>query len=206
MSYPPGAPHYHRKSLQDFCRDSRNLLFVNDLSQRVKFLKHSRLNVVAFLNELPHTQHDPNSFVIDVGVAMNSLICFTVSGVFREVVSKSGGNPPIRAFSRVFTAVPAPQGLCIVNDMMTISAATPAQEKAAFTSPAPTPSPSPVPGPSGLSEPQQQMIKMFAEQSGMNEEWSQSCLEQNGWEYNKSAQVFTELKAQNKIPPEAFLK
>ncbi|XP_019647903.1 PREDICTED: nuclear RNA export factor 1-like isoform X2 [Branchiostoma belcheri] len=203
---PLNAPHYQRKSLQDFSRDSRNLLFVRDLSQRVKYLKHSRLNVVAFLNELPHTQHDPNSFVIDVGVAMNSLMCFTVSGLFREVVSKSGGNPPIRSFSRVFTAVPAAQGLCIVNDMMTISAASPTQEKAAFASPAPTPSPSPVPGPSGLSEPQQQMVKMFAEQSGMNEEWSQSCLEQNGWEYNKSAQVFTELKGQNKIPPEAFLK
>ncbi|KAI8489290.1 poly(A)+ mRNA export from nucleus [Branchiostoma belcheri] len=206
VSSPLNAPHYQRKSLQDFSRDSRNLLFVRDLSQRVKYLKHSRLNVVAFLNELPHTQHDPNSFVIDVGVAMNSLMCFTVSGLFREVVSKSGGNPPIRSFSRVFTAVPAAQGLCIVNDMMTISAASPTQEKAAFASPAPTPSPSPVPGPSGLSEPQQQMVKMFAEQSGMNEEWSQSCLEQNGWEYNKSAQVFTELKAQNKIPPEAFLK
>lgn len=33
---------------------------------RFKLLKHTRLNVVAFLNELPKTQHDVNSFVVDV--------------------------------------------------------------------------------------------------------------------------------------------
>ena len=33
---------------------------------RFKLLKHTRLNVVAFLNELPRTQHDVSSFVVDV--------------------------------------------------------------------------------------------------------------------------------------------
>uniref|UniRef100_A0A8C7EH14 Uncharacterized protein n=1 Tax=Nothoprocta perdicaria TaxID=30464 RepID=A0A8C7EH14_NOTPE len=35
-------------------------------AMRFKLLKHTRLNVVAFLNELPKTQHDVNSFVVDV--------------------------------------------------------------------------------------------------------------------------------------------
>lgn len=35
-------------------------------AMRFKLLKHTRLNVVAFLNELPKTQHDINSFVVDV--------------------------------------------------------------------------------------------------------------------------------------------
>lgn len=33
---------------------------------RFRLLKHTRLNVVAFLNELPKTQHDINSFVVDI--------------------------------------------------------------------------------------------------------------------------------------------
>ncbi|ETE61243.1 Nuclear RNA export factor 1, partial [Ophiophagus hannah] len=33
---------------------------------RFRLLKHTKLNVVAFLSELPKTQHDVNSFVVDV--------------------------------------------------------------------------------------------------------------------------------------------
>lgn len=33
---------------------------------RFRLLKHTRLNVVAFLNELPKTQHDVSSFVVDI--------------------------------------------------------------------------------------------------------------------------------------------
>lgn len=33
---------------------------------RYRLLKHTRLNVVAFLNELPKTQHDIASFTTDV--------------------------------------------------------------------------------------------------------------------------------------------
>lgn len=33
---------------------------------RFRLLKHTKLNVVAFLSELPKTQHDVNSFMVDV--------------------------------------------------------------------------------------------------------------------------------------------
>lgn len=42
------------------------LLFFLFLATRFRLLKHTRLNVVAFLNELPKTQHDVASFNIDV--------------------------------------------------------------------------------------------------------------------------------------------
>ncbi|XP_041316491.1 nuclear RNA export factor 1-like [Pyrgilauda ruficollis] len=51
---------------------------------RFKLLKHTRLNVVAFLNELPKTQHDVNSFVVDICAQTNTLLCFTVHGIFKE--------------------------------------------------------------------------------------------------------------------------
>ena len=41
---------------------------------RFRLLKHTRLNVVAFLSELPKTQHDTASLIVDVNT-------FTVSGM-----------------------------------------------------------------------------------------------------------------------------
>lgn len=41
-------------------------VYFSSLAMRFRLLKHTRLNVVAFLNELPKTQHDIASFVIDV--------------------------------------------------------------------------------------------------------------------------------------------
>ena len=52
----------------------------------------------------------------------------------------------------------------------------------------------------------QQLVVSFAEQSGMNAEWSKTCLEQNGWDFERAAKVFMELKNNNSIPPEAFIK
>lgn len=81
---------------------------------RFRLLKHTRLNVVAFINELPKTQHDIASFNVDVNTftvrsclfcqhvisllclnneyvlilfvlfKQNTLLSFTVSGVFKE--------------------------------------------------------------------------------------------------------------------------
>lgn len=43
------------------------ILYCSDPSAtRFRLLKHTRLNVVAFLNELPKTQHDIASFNVDV--------------------------------------------------------------------------------------------------------------------------------------------
>lgn len=47
---------------------------MRDLEQRCRHLKNGRLPVVSFLSELPPTQHDPQSFGVD-------LTFFTVSGV-----------------------------------------------------------------------------------------------------------------------------
>ncbi len=44
---------------------------------RFRLLKHTRLNVVAFLNELPKTQHDIASFTVDVNTytVSSSVFC-----------------------------------------------------------------------------------------------------------------------------------
>lgn len=52
-----------------------NLGFSSPTALRFRLLKHTRLNVVAFLNELPKTQHDINSFVVDIS-AQTVSTCF----------------------------------------------------------------------------------------------------------------------------------
>ncbi|KAI7796490.1 nuclear RNA export factor 1 [Triplophysa rosa] len=191
-----------KSSLGEYQKDSRNIKRLKDPSTRFRLLKHTRLNVVAFLNELPRTQHDVASFNVDVNTYTNTLLAFTVTGVFKEVDGKSRDS--FRAFSRVFIAVPAGNaGLCIVNDELFVRNATTEEIRCAFVAPAPTPSSSPVPT---LSAVQQEMLAAFSLKSGMNLEWSQKCLQDNDWDFERAAQIFSGLKAHGKIPDVAFVK
>uniref|UniRef100_A0A1A8KPB9 Nuclear RNA export factor 1 n=1 Tax=Nothobranchius kuhntae TaxID=321403 RepID=A0A1A8KPB9_NOTKU len=193
-----------RNSLGEYHKDSRNLKRVKDSTMRFRLLKHTRLNVVAFLNEFPKTQHDIASFTVDVNTYTNTLLSFTVSGVFKEVVVDGKSRESTMAFFRVLITVPAgTSGLCIVNDQLFVRMATTEEIRRAFVAPAPTPSSSPVPT---LSAPQQEMLTSFSQKSGMNLEWSQKCLLDNEWDFNRAAQIFTQLKADGKIPDVAFIK
>ncbi|XP_042201185.1 pyruvate carboxylase, mitochondrial [Callorhinchus milii] len=197
---------YYLQLAEELVRAGTHILGIKRLwlltALRSKLLKHTRLNVVAFLNDLPKTQHDIASFVLDVSTQTHTLLCFSVYGVFKEVDGKSRDS--VRAFSRVFVAVPAENaGLCIVNDQLFIRNATTEEIRKAFATPAPTPSSSPVPT---LAAPQQEMLQAFSLQSGMNIEWSQKCLQDNDWDFNQAAQVFTTLKAEGKIPEVAFMR
>uniref|UniRef100_A0A6Q2ZJV1 Nuclear RNA export factor 1 n=1 Tax=Esox lucius TaxID=8010 RepID=A0A6Q2ZJV1_ESOLU len=178
---------------REYHKDSRNLKHLKDPSTRFRLLKHTRLNVVALLNKLPKTQHDIASFNIDVNTHTSMLLSFTVSGVFKEV--EGAFQDGVRAFSRVFIAVPAGNsGLCIVNDQLFVRIATMEEICSAFATPAPTPSSSLVPA---LSTPKQEMLSTFSLKSGMNLEWSQKCLQDNNWDFNIAAQIFTQLKVTN---------
>uniref|UniRef100_A0A8C7N141 Nuclear RNA export factor 1b n=1 Tax=Oncorhynchus kisutch TaxID=8019 RepID=A0A8C7N141_ONCKI len=169
-------------SLGDYHKDSRNLKKLKDPTTRFRLLKHTRLNVVAFLSELPKTQHDTASLIVDVNT-------FTV------IEGKSRDS--VRAFCRVFVTVPAGgTSLCIVNDELFVRNATTEEIRRAFVAPAPTPSSSPVPT---LSAPQQEMLSAFSLKSGMNLEWSQKCLQDNEWDFNRAGQVFTDLKVNNSL-------
>uniref|UniRef100_H2UBW5 Nuclear RNA export factor 1 n=1 Tax=Takifugu rubripes TaxID=31033 RepID=H2UBW5_TAKRU len=191
LTTPYSTQNPSRSSLGEYHKDSRNLKRLKDSTIRYRLLKHTRLNVVAFLNELPKTQHDIASFTVDV----NTYTVIAVDAKSRESTM---------AFSRVFITVPAGNtGLCIVNDQLFIRMATTEEIRRAFVAPAPTPSSSPVPT---LTASQQDMLTAFSQKSGMNLEWSQKCLQDNAWDFNAAAQVFTQLKMEGKIPDVAFIK
>uniref|UniRef100_A0A670JST8 Nuclear RNA export factor 1 n=1 Tax=Podarcis muralis TaxID=64176 RepID=A0A670JST8_PODMU len=196
LSIPFSLHNHSRSTLAEYFKNSRNVKKLKDPTMRFRLLKHTKLNVVAFLSELPKTQHDINSFIVDVCAQTNTLLSFTVNGVFKEVDGKCRDS--VRAFTRVFIVVPAGNnGLCIVNDQLFIRKATNKEIRKAFVMPAPTPSSSPVPT---LTAEQQEMLQNFSLQSGMNLEWSQKCLLDNDWNYAHAAQVFTQLKVSALVP------
>ncbi len=55
------------------CDDDEFCHFLS--ATRFRLLKHTRLNVVAFLNELPKTQHDIASLIVDVNTYTVSQTC-----------------------------------------------------------------------------------------------------------------------------------
>uniref|UniRef100_A0A8C8HPT8 NTF2 domain-containing protein n=1 Tax=Oncorhynchus tshawytscha TaxID=74940 RepID=A0A8C8HPT8_ONCTS len=155
-----------RCSLGDYHKDTRNLKKLKDPSTRFRLLKHTRLNVVAFLNELPKTHHDTASLNVDV----NTFTSLTMSLFLSFTLVEGKSRDSVRAFSRVFITVPAGgTSLCIVNDELFVRNATTEEIRRAFVAPAPTPSSSPVPT---LSAPQQEMLSAFSLKSAKGPEAS----------------------------------
>ncbi|XP_071962613.1 nuclear RNA export factor 1-like [Antedon mediterranea] len=204
LSIPNSSSRTNRTNLGSFNKYSRNLFKVKDSGQRFKLLKQSRLSVTAFLKDLPGTQHDIASFIVDVSLAQGTLLLFTVDGVFKEVESRNS-NPQIIAFSRIFLTH-FDNRLVILNDELILKCPTENQIKAAFPSAAPTPSHSPVlQSSSGPSENEKMiMVTQFIKDSGMNVQYSKMCLEETQWDYQRAGKLFSEMKAQGNISKEAF--
>ncbi|XP_064600486.1 nuclear RNA export factor 1-like [Liolophura sinensis] len=192
--------------------DCRNLLRVKDTERRLKMLKCGKLSIVSFLSSssFPKTKHDRNSLHVDVNIVTNELLMFSVTGLFKEVTSRND-REIVRAFRRVFSTISLGGGIVITNDMLSVTNASPEQVQGAFKNPAPTPSSSPVLGAAPLQNPlegadgaRMAMVQQFSTESGMNMEWSSKCLEQNAWNFEKAAKIFTDLQKEGRIPPEAF--
>nr|XP_038956086.1 nuclear RNA export factor 2-like [Rattus norvegicus] len=124
-------------SLEDYLKDNRNMKMLTNSFLRMQLLKHKKYNIVTCLHELPKTQHDLNSYVVDICVQTEKMICFSVNGVFKEVEGKSWGS--VRAFTRTFILTPDRHfRLCIVNDEMILRNANPAEARKAFSTTRPT--------------------------------------------------------------------
>ncbi|KAM9042427.1 nuclear RNA export factor 2-like [Megaptera novaeangliae] len=92
-------------SLCEYFKDSRNMKKLTDPHLRVQLLKHTKRDIVHTLCVLPKTQHDLSSFVVDTWFQMERMLCFSVSGVFKEVEGSS--QDCVRAFTRTFIVTPA---------------------------------------------------------------------------------------------------
>ncbi|XP_004685958.1 PREDICTED: nuclear RNA export factor 2 [Condylura cristata] len=183
-------------SLGEYLNYSRNMKTLEDPDLRVQLLKNTKYDIVESLCMLPRTQHDLNTYVVEMCVQTETMVYFSVNGVFKEVEGKSHGS--VRTFTRTFILTPGTNsGLYIVNDEMTLR--TIGTQETQNTDVMPGPNCCPV-----LSVGQQEMVQAFSSQSGMNFHWSQKCLQDNGWNYSGASHIFSLLKNEGKIPEEAF--
>ncbi|KAL2768417.1 nuclear RNA export factor 3, partial [Daubentonia madagascariensis] len=140
-------------SLCKYFKESRNMKILKDPHVRRQLLKHTKRDIVDSLSMLPKTQHDLSSFLVDMWFQTERMLCFSVSGVFKEVEGKSQGC--VRAFTRIFITTPASNSsLCIINDELFVRDTSPRGTCSAFSIPVSTPYSSSVPA---LSQEKQEM-------------------------------------------------
>ncbi|XP_059621037.1 nuclear RNA export factor 1 [Phlebotomus argentipes] len=211
------------RGIKPYSFNNRNLLNQKiNYDRKKRSVKYGRLPVVSYLSELPPTQHDPDSFGVDLSLYMPQMILLTITGIFKE--KRKNQSQPLRSFQKCLLIVPAGSGYCIRNEMLHITDVTKDQTMGAFK-PAPVsemtpmqPSQAPIvpvtpiqaamPSTSGHVDDvtKMQMVQAIAQKTTMNLEWSSKCLEETNWEFDRAIHVFTELRKDNKIPPEAFVK
>ncbi|XP_077001030.1 nuclear RNA export factor 1-like isoform X1 [Tamandua tetradactyla] len=189
-------------SLNEYFKESRNMKVLKDADRRVQLLKYTKHDIVDSLSVLPKTQHDLGSFVVDLCFEMETMLCFSVSGVFQEVEGKSQGS--IRAFTQTFITIPGSYfGLCIVNEELFVRNTSPKELQSAFSTPMPIPSSSYM---STLSQEQQEMVQALSTQTGMSLKHSEKYLHDNDWDYSRVAQIFNLPKVKNKIPEDVLME
>lgn len=190
-----------REQLSAYIPESRNLLKVDYEKKRHDLLRRGKLGVVAFLEKLPKTEHDMTTFTLDVPYSTEAMMIFTVTGCFRERGTKQSG---VRHFTRCFVVVPNGAGFNIINETLYVSQATDLSKRKPFvtentTSPPTTSS-------TAVDEGTKQSLALsFSQKSGMNLQFSAQCLQENNWDFDKAAIVFSEANAKGLIPAEAFL-
>ncbi|KAK3180191.1 nuclear mRNA export, poly(A)+RNA binding protein [Lecanicillium sp. MT-2017a] len=215
-----------------YLKFSRNLIKITHQNARVQRLFKGAATIFDLWKTLPMTQHpniksDMSKYIMDChplpGLVdpsgQNPLgvdgLTISVHGEFDEYDSKSGTTGK-RSFSRTFILGPGQPGrgqIRVVSDMVSLRAYgelpnvfTPqAQAPAPVPAPAPAPgsTPAPAAAPAGADQAQHQaMLAELCKQTGMVPQYSEMCLTQVAWDFDKALVMFNEKKAQ--LPPEAF--
>ena len=100
--------------------------------------------------------------------------------------------------------VPNGAGFNIINETLFVMQATDLSKRKAFMTETTTSQPS-TSTPAVVDENTKKSLALsFSQKSGMNLQFSAQCLQENNWDFDKAALIFSEAKAKGTIPPEAF--
>ncbi|XP_006869181.1 PREDICTED: nuclear RNA export factor 2-like [Chrysochloris asiatica] len=126
----PFNPQDPASSLATYFRYSRNMKTCKDPNLRAHLLKHTKHDIVDFLSVLPRTQHDLSSFLVDVCVQTEKMLCFSVNGLFKEVEGMC--QLRVYAFTRTFILTSGNNSnFYIVNDQLSLRDASPTETQSA---------------------------------------------------------------------------
>ncbi|KAG8508000.1 Nuclear RNA export factor 2, partial [Galemys pyrenaicus] len=185
--------------LEEYLKYSRNMKTLENPDLQFQLLKSTKQDIVDSLCTLPRTQHDLNSYVVELcmqtvsacffpwtdqeGQRLETMLYFSVNGVFKELEGNSQGS--VRAFTRTFVLTPdTSSGLYIVNDELILKNTSTKETQSTIFMPGPSCQPV-------LSLRQQEMVEAFSTEFGMNLQWAQKYLQDNDWDYTRAGQIFT---------------
>lgn len=196
--------------------DSRNLKHVPGSEKQFKLLHIGNLEIAAFIEKMPPTEHDLDSLKLDACFFSDNMFTFSVIGIYREGSQLDDKPRPYRSFQRVFVCIPTLNGqMTIVNEQCTLTNLSVSQvKKYKDTNETKTSQIEQQPATSFVSAPtpvllvtdqandEQRMILEFSNISNLNLTWSRDCLEYAKWDYEQAKRTFFEHKAD--IPLDAF--
>jgi nuclear RNA export factor len=199
-----------------YIKFSRNLIKITHQNARVQRLFKGAASIYDLWKNLPMTQHpniktDMSKYIMDCHplpglvdpTGQNPLgvdgLIISVHGQFDEYDSKSGTTGK-RSFSRTFILGPGQPGggpIRVVSDMISLRAY--GELPNVFVPQAPAPAAAPASGtaaaPAGTEQSQHQvMLAELCKQTGMVPQYSEMCLSQVGWDFDKALVIFNEKK------------
>lgn len=186
-----------------YLKFSRNLVKINSQNARVQRLFKGAATINDLWKNLPFTRHpnikdDISKYIMDChplpglvdphgnnAMGVDGLI-ISVHGEFEEHDAKTSTIGK-RSFSRTFILGPGKPGqseIRVVSDMLSLRAYSPLPN--VFVAPAPTAPAAP--------EQNQAMIAELCKQTGMVPQYSELCLTQVAWDFDKALVIFNEKK------------
>ncbi|XP_036296015.1 nuclear RNA export factor 2-like [Pipistrellus kuhlii] len=168
VPYIPDNPAPY--SLFQYFKNNRNLRNLQDPNPSAyppcQLLKYTKHDIVSTLCMFPKTQHDLNSFIVNIWFQSESILLFffRVHGIFKEGEGEFQNS--MCAFTRTCIATPANNfSLCIINEELFVRDITPNKTQNAFSTQVPTPPF--ITGPT-FSQERQRMEQVFSTPSGMS--------------------------------------
>ncbi|KAF4955381.1 hypothetical protein FSARC_11867 [Fusarium sarcochroum] len=191
---------------------SRNLTKINSPNARIQRLFRGANSIRDAWKTLPLTRHPD----IKQEISKYIMDCHPLQGLVDPSGQSSGGVDGLiiavhgefeehdpntnatgkRSFSRTFILGPAKPGrgiIRVVSDMLSLRAYSLLPNVFVASAPAPAPA---------SADQHQAMIAELSKQTGMTAQYSEMCLTQVNWEFDKALVIFNEKKAQ--LPAEAF--
>ncbi|KAJ5996082.1 hypothetical protein N7499_007601 [Penicillium canescens] len=226
----PRAPNSETAAWDEYIKKSRNLQKINHLSARMSRSFKGAEKIREVWNALPPTRHPdmtvfPEKWLIEcnpvpglpdpTGQSPTGVggLLLTIHGHLEESV---GGKVEMRSFDRTFVIGPGvvPGAIRVVSDMFCLRAYGGHEawipETPEIPQPIAPPAPGPVPdapgaAPGGEHAQREQLIAQMSAKSGMTPQFSEMALSSNNWNPELAWKNFEQLKAQNQLPPTAFL-
>ncbi|XP_075395052.1 nuclear RNA export factor 3-like [Tenrec ecaudatus] len=139
MTLPSHPEDLALSSLGKYFRGSGNMKEQKDSVPRTQLLKRTKGEIIDFLRVLPPTQHDLNSFTVDMCVysQKEKVLYFSVNGHIKEVEGMCEAS--VCTFTRKFILrTGSDSSIRIFKDQLTVADVSPKESQSAFFTPGPS--------------------------------------------------------------------